>query len=113
MSLSDPDIAVVPPILVGIVKGQITPLQLQSLRQVWCAGSPLSQALNESMCRLLNGAAMISQIWGMTEFGRISSSGCEKDTTGSVGRLLPNTQVRWVHISLLLFIFVINSIAEL
>jgi len=87
--------AVVPPMVAGFVKGGISPHLLESLRVLWCAGSPLSQALNESMYELLHESAIVSQVWGMTELGWVSTfQWPERDMSGSVGRLLPNMEAR-------------------
>ncbi|KEQ63309.1 acetyl-CoA synthetase-like protein [Aureobasidium melanogenum CBS 110374] len=86
--------AVVPAMLASIVRQRIPPNMLKRLRRIWCAGSSLSPRLSKAMYELLHGDAVISQVWGMTEFGRITSSEwCEKDD-GSVGKLLPNTEAR-------------------
>ncbi|KAG9583303.1 acetyl-CoA synthetase-like protein, partial [Aureobasidium melanogenum] len=86
--------AVVPAIVASIVKQQILPDVLRSLRRIWCAGSSLCPRLGKAMYELLHGDAVISQVWGMTEFGRITSSEwLEKDDV-SVGKLLPNTEAR-------------------
>lgn len=90
------EIVVVPPMVASIVDGKIPSLFLQSLRRVWCAGSPLSRALNDSLYRILHEDAVISQVWGMTEYGRITlSEWGQRDMSGSVGKLLPNTEARY------------------
>lgn len=95
--------AVVPAMLASIVRQRIPPNMLTSLRRIWCAGSSLSPRLSKAMYELLHGDAVISQVWGMTEFGRISSSEwCEKDD-GSVGKLLPNTEARHVALRGILY----------
>ncbi|KAI5250151.1 acetyl-CoA synthetase-like protein [Aureobasidium subglaciale] len=91
------DIAAVPALLANIVKQKISPLVIGSLRRVWCAGAPLSSALRDAMYGLLHEEAIISQVWGLTEFGRITSSGWDtKDRSGSVGSLLSNVEARVV-----------------
>lgn len=88
--------AVVPAMLASIIRQRIPPDMLRSLRRIWCAGSPLSPRLSKAMYELLHEDAVISQIWGMTEFGRITSSEWHEEDDGSVGKLLPNTEARHV-----------------
>lgn len=89
--------AVVPAMMASIIDQRITRDVLKGLRRIWCAGSLLSSRLSKAMYELLHEDAMIFQVWGMTEFGRITSSEwLEKDDNGSVGKLLPNTEARYV-----------------
>lgn len=91
------EIGVVPAMLTSIIHRRTSPLALESLRRIWCAGLSLSAELSKDMYTLLHEDAVISQVWGMTEFGRITSlDGSDKDDDGSVGRLLPNAEARHV-----------------
>ena len=46
---------------------------------------------------MLDSSALVSQVWGMTEIGWITSFHFpERDRTGSVGKLLPNIEARSV-----------------
>ncbi|KAI4719802.1 acetyl-CoA synthetase-like protein [Aureobasidium sp. EXF-10727] len=91
------DIAVVPTMMNNIFNQRTSTLSLKNLRRVWCAGASLSPKVSKATYKLLHEDAVICQVWGMTEFGRITSSECcEKDDDGSVGRLLPNTEARVV-----------------
>ena len=91
---------VVPAMLACILDNGISSLALKSLRRVWCAGMSLSLPTRKAMYMRLHEDAAISQVWGMTEFGRIASSDWgEKFDDGSVGRLLPNTELRYVAAS--------------
>ncbi len=88
----------VPQILRTIVEQpQLARYNLKSLRLIWSAGAPLSESLQEEFYRLVNPAARVTQVWGMTEAGWISTFlWPEKDHTGSVGRLLPGMEAKWV-----------------
>ena len=91
------EIAVVPAMMASIINQRTPSAVLKSLRRIWCAGSSLSSRSSKAMYELLHEDAMISQVWGMTEFGRITSSEwLEADDDGSVGKLLPNTEARHV-----------------
>lgn len=90
--------AVVPPIIATLVNECTSTHALQTLRLLWCAGSPLSTVLNERMYQQLHKDAIISQVWGMTELGWVSTFDWpEKDWSGSVGKLLPNMEARFVE----------------
>ena len=74
---------------------------LQSLRFAWVAGSPLDASVQNRLSARLHQDAIISQVWGMTEMGWATAFLYpEKDTTGSVGRLLPNIEAKVVDESL-------------
>ena len=76
---------------------------LASLRLIWSAGAPLSESLQEQFSRLINPNARVTQVWGMTEAGWMSTFlWPEDDRTGSVGRLLPGMEAKLVCI---LFVF--------
>jgi 4-coumarate--CoA ligase len=83
--------------MASIINQQTSPLLLESLRRIWCAGASLSLGLRKAMYARLREDAIVSHVWGMTEFGRITTSACgEKEDDGCVGRLLPNTEARQV-----------------
>jgi 4-coumarate--CoA ligase len=89
--------AVVPPMISSLVGSEIPSTMLQSLRMIRCAGSSLYDSTRDAMYRRLHADAIVSQVWGMTELGWISSfEWPEKDTSGSVGRLLPLMEARYV-----------------
>lgn len=86
----------VPPMISSLIKEpEVAATMLQSLKLVWSAGAPLSQALQEDFCRILDPSARVIQVWGMTEAGWISTfQHPERDDSGSVGRLLPGMEVK-------------------
>ncbi|KAG9237504.1 hypothetical protein BJ875DRAFT_395094 [Amylocarpus encephaloides] len=68
---------------------------LDSLRFVWCGGVTLDASVQNKLSSILNPEAAVAQVWGMTEVGWITTMHYpEKDTTGAVGRLLPNTEAK-------------------
>jgi len=70
---------------------------LKSLRLLRCAGAPLDAGVQKKFDRLLDSKAKIVAAWGLTEFGTVTSFfGTEKDDSGSVGRLTPNTSAKSV-----------------
>ena len=90
--------ALVPAIVTAILKSSMEAYKLlRSLRTVWCAGAPLAQSTGNQMYRLLRPTARLLQVWGMTEAGWITTFlWPEKDHSGSVGRLLPGMEAKWV-----------------
>lgn len=72
-------------------------IRLRSLRSVISAGAPMSAMIQCSFNHILHPDATVSQCWGTTELGWVSVfSRNEKDTTASIGRLLPNTSLKIV-----------------
>lgn len=70
-------------------------LALQSLRFIWCGGVALPASVQNNLSNVLHKNAIVAQVWGMTEYGWITTLQYpERDNTGAVGRLLPNTEAR-------------------
>lgn len=93
------DVAVVPSIISALLGLPMTrSYLLQSLQYVLCAGAPLSAEAQAKLCSLLSPSAVVSQCWGMTEAGWLSTfDPSEKDTTGSVGRLLMDVELKLIN----------------
>ncbi|KAI9727215.1 MAG: putative NRPS-like protein biosynthetic cluster [Cirrosporium novae-zelandiae] len=90
--------AMVPPIMASVSESALAKTGLiSSLRYIWCAGAPLSTSINRQMMNLLDPNAIISQVWGMTEIGWITTFLFpERDESNSVGRLLPNMEAKLI-----------------
>jgi len=90
--------ALVPPIIIKLLSCPGNEQEiLRNLQLVWCAGAPLDIATQDRAVELLAPNARIAQVWGMTECGWISTFHYpESDKTGSVGRLLPSYQAKYV-----------------
>ena len=90
------DTAVVPPIITALLKLDPTDCHLlETLRYVICAGAPMDAHVQAQLYDQLAPEAVVAQCWGTTETGWITLfSSHEKDTSGSVGRLLPNVQLK-------------------
>lgn len=91
------EIVVVPPLVIAIIMSPLSQkYSLRSLRDVACGAAPLGKEPQSRFRALLDPSARVTQAWGMTE------SCCavtmfwhpENDTTGSVGRLIPNTEAK-------------------
>ena len=82
-----------------IVQGLLTLPQSQldnlaSLRYVGAAGAPLDAARQHEFNERLHPDAIFNQIWGLTEFGWITTFKYPEKNAGSVGRLMPNTEAK-------------------
>lgn len=88
--------AVANPIIMSILNSaESVADNLASLRYVWTAGSPLTASLQNQFGDLLHEDAILSQVWGLTEIGWVTTFLYpEKDFTGSVGRLLPGVEAK-------------------
>lgn len=90
------DLAVVPPIVTAL--NSISPtkrVSLHSLRYILCAGAPLDGKVQSKLYGQLAPEAVVGQVWGVTELAWITSfTWKEKDESGSVGRLLPSTELK-------------------
>ncbi len=68
---------------------------LQSLRYIWCRGSPLWSSTKADFQALLAPEAKVTQVWGMTEtVWCIVFFWPEADDTGSIGRILPGVSMK-------------------
>lgn len=91
-------IDLVPPVIVMLAKRpEVAQYDISSLRHLGCGGAPLySDLQNEVMER--HPQIVITQGWGMTETtcAGIMYEGITRDSTGSIGGLMANTQARLV-----------------
>ena len=90
------NIPIVPPIAKDLFSSPFSDAySYTSLREVTCAGAPLSWDLQRKFVRALPESARFCQLWGMSELGWITAFAYpETDDTGSVGRLLSNTKAK-------------------
>lgn len=92
------DIGVVPPIAIAIImSGLGKKYSLKSVKSVQCGAAPLSKESQSRLRQLLPEDTTVLQVWGMTETSCIASMFYfpEDDDTGSVGRMLPNLDVKY------------------
>ncbi|KAL6720094.1 hypothetical protein ACLMJK_002015 [Lecanora helva] len=84
---------IVTPIVQGLLTLPQSKLEsLDSLRFVGAAGAPLDRAHQHELNQRLHPDAIFSQIWGLTEYGWITTFKYPEKDAGSVGRLMPNTE---------------------
>jgi acyl-CoA synthetase (AMP-forming)/AMP-acid ligase II len=100
------DLTLVPPIAIAVLMNQLTHTQpfLKSIRMATCGAAPLDKDVQGRIQKLLGEKAPFTQVWGMTETSCIAMNFPypEADTTGSVGRLIPNVEAKYVSMSLYL-----------
>ncbi|KAF2200694.1 amp dependent CoA ligase [Delitschia confertaspora ATCC 74209] len=93
------ELGIVPPIAVAIIMSPISKkYSLRSIRKAACGAAPLGKGPQARLKALLALEAPFTQVWGMTETSCVASmfGAFEHDDTGSVGRMLPNMDVKLV-----------------
>lgn len=72
--------------------------QLRTLKSVFVGAAPLDKDMQARFQALLPAEGVCTQIWGMTEMCCFASTfpWPERDATASVGRFLPNLDVKLV-----------------
>jgi 4-coumarate--CoA ligase len=70
---------------------------LKSVRMVNSGAAPLGRESQDRLRQLMPKGALVNQVWGMTETSCIASMFHfpEDDSTGSVGRMLPNVDAKY------------------
>jgi 4-coumarate--CoA ligase len=89
------NIQVAPPILIMLDKRpEVSKYDLSSVKHILCGAAPLGKELQRAVKTKLN--CNIIQGWGMTEVtcGSILVPGGRYDESGSVGLLIPNTEIK-------------------
>ncbi|MCJ1402639.1 hypothetical protein MMC11_005859 [Xylographa trunciseda] len=92
------EIPMVPAMILAAISSPLfTPTRLQSVRQIWTAGAPLSLAVQNQFRNLLTPEAKIVPVYGMTECGWITSLLYPNDATDdSVGVPVPGLALQIV-----------------
>ncbi|KAI9731739.1 MAG: hypothetical protein M1834_004528 [Cirrosporium novae-zelandiae] len=93
------DLGIVPPIVIATIMSPITnKYSLRSVRAATCGAAPLGKEPQGRFEALLADGAPFTQVWGMTETSCIATRIAypERDSTGSVGRFLPNLDAKLI-----------------
>ena len=86
---------VVPPILMALSKCEDAS-KFKALRRVFVGGSCATDGMQQQLYAKLSPMARITQVYGMTEAGWATTwQNREKDMSGSVGRALPGSELRY------------------
>lgn len=90
----------VPPIVLAIVMSPYSRTRpfLKSIRNATCGAAPLDKGLQARLLEMMSDGVGFNQVWGMTETCCIATMlpHDECDDTGSVGRLIPNLEIKLV-----------------
>jgi acyl-CoA synthetase (AMP-forming)/AMP-acid ligase II len=94
------DLVLVPPLVIALITSPMTKqYSLKSVRLIGCGAAPLSkEAQNKLKADHCLPGTVFNQAWGMTETSCIATMFpyTESDDTGSVGRPIPNLDIKLV-----------------
>jgi 4-coumarate--CoA ligase len=96
------NLAMVPPLVIAIINSPlISKYSLKSVRTAAVGAAPLDAGSQRRMRMLMAPNATFTQVWGMTETTSAITLFYypEADDTGSVGKLMPNTDVKYVKLT--------------
>ncbi|CAI7629089.1 hypothetical protein N7533_008242 [Penicillium manginii] len=92
------DLAMVPPIVIAILMSPLSQKRpfLRKVRAAACGAAPLDKDVQARFRSMMSDNSPFTQVWGMTETSCIATMFPfpEHDTTGSVGRLIPNLEAK-------------------
>ncbi|EXJ60903.1 hypothetical protein A1O7_05056 [Cladophialophora yegresii CBS 114405] len=93
------EMILVPPVAVAVLKHpSLHKYSLKSIKVVLCGAGPLSKEHQSALQAILGPDTSFTQVWGMTETSCVASKFYypERDDTGSVGRMMPNLDVKLI-----------------
>jgi acyl-CoA synthetase (AMP-forming)/AMP-acid ligase II len=94
------ELSLVPPLVIALLMSPATKkYSLKSVRLISCGAAPLKPALqNKLKSEYCSPECVFNQVWGMTETSCIATmfSATESDDTGSVGRPIPNLDIKLI-----------------
>lgn len=93
------EMVLVPPLVIAIImSGLGKKYSLESVKLVTIGAAPLGKQEQAKLKDLLDPRAAVNQVWGMTEASSIATMFYfpEEDTTGSVGRPMPNIDAKLI-----------------
>ena len=95
------DLAIVPPIVIAVLMSPISHKRpfLKKVQGAACGAAPLDKDVQARFRMLMGDNAPFTQVWGMTETSCVATKFGypEHDDTGSVGRLIPNLEAKYVN----------------
>lgn len=91
------EVMVVPPIAIAIIMSGVAGDKLRSIEHAGVGAAPMGKESQEKLKQLCAPGATLTQAFGMTETTCICAQFWfwEDDTTGSVGRMLPNIDAKY------------------
>lgn len=94
------DLTMVPPIVIAVLMSPISQKRpfFKNVKVAACGAAPLDKDVQARFRTLMGNEAPFTQVWGMTETSCIATMFWypEHDDTGSVGRLIPNLEAKYV-----------------
>ena len=93
------DLGIVPPIAVAIINSPTShDIFFKGIKSAICGAAPLEKSLQAVLRRQLPPNVPFTQVWGMTEMSGLGfmTPYPEDDETGSVGRLIPGMEAKFV-----------------
>lgn len=99
------ELMVVPPIAIAIIMSGVAGDKLRSIKHAGVGAAPMGKEPQEKLKKLFAPGATMTQAFGMTETSCICAQFWfwEDDTTGSVGRMLPNIDAKYAFLPLYCF----------
>ncbi len=91
------ELVFVPPVAVAVLKyPNLHNYSLKSIKVALSGAGPLDKEHQNALQAILGPDTTFTQVWGMTETSCIASKFVypERDDTGSVGRMIPNLDVK-------------------
>ncbi|PQE27174.1 AMP-binding enzyme protein [Rutstroemia sp. NJR-2017a WRK4] len=90
------ELSLVPPIIIAIIMSGLAGDKLRSVQLVGVGAAPLGAESQAKLKALCAPGACVNQVWGMTETSCVGSMFYygEDDTTGSIGRMMPNIDAK-------------------
>ncbi len=92
------ELMLVPPIVIAILMSPYSKTRnfMSSVRLATSGAAPLDKELQAKFMSMLGDGACMNQVWGMTETSCIATKflHSESDETGSVGRPIPNIEIK-------------------
>lgn len=99
-----PDLSLVPPIVIAILMSPLSKKRpfLKKTRAAASGAAPLDKDVQARFRELMGEGSPFTQVWGMTETSCVATMFPypEHDDTGSIGRLIPNLQAKYIPLPL-------------
>lgn len=91
------NVGTVPPMAVAMVKSPLAKQGLmKSARKGIVGAAPIDKGVQAQFQSMMDSDSMYTQVWGMTETSCVATMfyWFEHDTTGSIGRPIPNLEMK-------------------
>jgi acyl-CoA synthetase (AMP-forming)/AMP-acid ligase II len=92
-----PELAMLPPLVIATIMSPLSKkYSLKNVMAAVCGAAPLDKGPQQRFLDLMHPGASFTQVWGMTETTGAATMfpWSESDSTGSIGRFLPNMEAK-------------------